>query len=83
MMAFAKDLQDSKQSKMISREEFDVSLEPLKTLEFTNAVSTSGGLDSALQRGNQWWATRKISLGGFLWSTWSIRAVSFCFQTRS
>lgn len=36
-------------------------LEPLKTMEFTNAVSTSGGLDSVLQRGNQWWATRKVS----------------------
>ncbi len=32
MLAFAKDLQDSAQSKLISREEFDVSLEPLKTL---------------------------------------------------
>ena len=32
MMAFAKDLQDSQQSKVISREEFDVTLEPLKTM---------------------------------------------------
>jgi hypothetical protein len=32
MMAFAKDLQDSQQSKVISREEFDVTLEPLKSM---------------------------------------------------
>jgi hypothetical protein len=32
MIAFAKDLQDGSQSKVISREEFDVSLEPHKTL---------------------------------------------------
>jgi hypothetical protein len=32
MLAFAKDLQDGSQSKVISREEFDVSLEPHKSL---------------------------------------------------
>jgi hypothetical protein len=32
MMAFAKNLEDSQESKVISREEFDVSLEPLKTM---------------------------------------------------
>ncbi|RBP39668.1 hypothetical protein DES53_10995 [Roseimicrobium gellanilyticum] len=32
MMAFAKNLEDNQESKVISREEFDVTLEPLKTL---------------------------------------------------
>ncbi|HSI62217.1 MAG TPA: hypothetical protein VLE43_03840 [Candidatus Saccharimonadia bacterium] len=32
MMAFAKNLEDSQQFKVISREEFDVTLEPLKTM---------------------------------------------------
>jgi hypothetical protein len=32
MMAFAKNLQDSQESKVVSKEEFDVTLEPLKTL---------------------------------------------------
>jgi hypothetical protein len=32
MMAFAKNLQDNQESKVVSKEEFDVTLEPLKTL---------------------------------------------------
>lgn len=32
MMAFAKNLQDSRESRVISREEFDITLEPLKTM---------------------------------------------------
>lgn len=32
MMAFAKNLQDNQESKVVSKEEFEVSLEPLKTL---------------------------------------------------
>lgn len=36
-------------------------IEPLKTLEFVNAVETHASLDSVLQRGDRWWATRKIS----------------------
>lgn len=36
-------------------------LEPLKTIEFVNGVSVTGSLDSTLQRGDQWWATRKFS----------------------
>ena len=35
--------------------------EPLKTVEFVNGVDTKGDLYSNLQRGQQWWATRKFS----------------------
>src|SRR5665647_2020154 len=35
-------------------------IEPLKTLEFVNAVETTPSLDATLQRGNLWWSTRKI-----------------------
>lgn len=36
-------------------------IEPLKTVEFLNGVSTTGSLDSLIQRGDQWWATRKFT----------------------
>ncbi|MFZ5670418.1 MAG: hypothetical protein ACOY4K_13065 [Pseudomonadota bacterium] len=36
-------------------------IEPLKTVEFTNAVSVQGSLDSVLERDEGWWATRKFS----------------------
>ena len=36
-------------------------IEPLKTLEFVNAVETTASLDSILPRGTQWWATRKVT----------------------
>lgn len=34
--------------------------EPLKTMEFTNAVDVTGDLDATLQRGDKWWAVRKV-----------------------
>ena len=36
-------------------------LQPLKTLEFASAVTTTGSLDSNLPRGNEFWSTRKIT----------------------
>lgn len=36
-------------------------LEPLKTIEFINAVSVQGSLDSTLERDQGFWATRKFS----------------------
>lgn len=36
-------------------------IEPLKTVEFLNGVDTSASLDSMIQRGDKWWATRKFS----------------------
>lgn len=36
-------------------------LEPLKTLEFVNAVSVQPSLDSTLERDGGWWATRKFT----------------------
>lgn len=36
-------------------------VEPLKTMEFTNAVVIRGDLDATLPRGGQWWATRKFT----------------------
>lgn len=36
-------------------------LEPLKTIEFINAVSAQGSLDSTLERDQGYWATRKFS----------------------
>lgn len=36
-------------------------LEPLKTLEFVNAVSVQPSLDSTLKRDGGWWATRKFT----------------------
>ena len=36
-------------------------IEPLKTLEFVSSVETTASLDSILPRGDQWWATRKVS----------------------
>lgn len=37
------------------------SIQPLKTMEFVNAVSVNTSLDSTLQRGNEWWSNRKVS----------------------
>ncbi|MDP1739072.1 MAG: hypothetical protein Q8L23_16720 [Caulobacter sp.] len=36
-------------------------LEPLKTVEFVNAVSVQGSLDASLERVGGWWATRKFT----------------------
>jgi hypothetical protein len=36
-------------------------IEPLKTVEFVNAVSVLGSLDATLRRDDGWWATRKFS----------------------
>lgn len=36
-------------------------VEPLKTVEFVNGVDVEGSLESNLQRGRFWWATRKFS----------------------
>ena len=36
-------------------------MQPLKTVEFLNGVETKGSLDSIIQRGDRWWATRKFS----------------------
>lgn len=36
-------------------------LEPLRTVEFLNGVETRGSLDSMIQRGDKWWATRKFT----------------------
>ncbi|MBI5939686.1 MAG: hypothetical protein HY859_04595 [Caulobacterales bacterium] len=36
-------------------------IEPLKTVEFVNAASVQGSLDSTLERDDGWWATRKFS----------------------
>jgi hypothetical protein len=39
----------------------DSELEPLKTIEFVNGVKIDANLDSSLERGKQWWSTRKFS----------------------
>lgn len=39
----------------------DEETQPLKTMEFTNGVKIDAGLDSTMQRGKQYWSTRKIS----------------------
>ena len=39
----------------------DAKIEPLKTMEFVNAVKVTSSLDTTLQRGDQWWSLRKIT----------------------
>ena len=36
-------------------------VEPLKTMDFVDAVETRTSLDALQQRGNSWWATRRVS----------------------
>lgn len=50
-------------------------LEPLKSLEFVNAVSVQPSLDSTLRRDGGWWSTRKFS--GIFRQDFSLRNYPF------